>query len=136
MYFTGQFNTFEQRLHSLPTGSGDLNYFRSEDDSYVFPSGLAQHINREYQKKYFLFTRNPSYATGWYLTPAAPSFSFNYESGVAINTVVFSQVISEINSFEGVSINNLQFVNYIDEPSINPGVSVNNIQFVIIKDEP
>lgn len=66
MYVSGNLQNFENRLHQLPISTGDLASFRSEDDNYIFNTGQAQHINREYQKKYYNITLNPSYLTGWY----------------------------------------------------------------------
>lgn len=68
MYISGLSQTFENRLHQLPTSTGDLFYFRTEDNSYFFNTGQKQHINKEYQRKYFSITRDASYLTGWYLS--------------------------------------------------------------------
>lgn len=74
-YVSGNLRTFENRLHQLPISTGDLASFRSEDDNYTFNTGQAQHINREYQRKYFGITRDASYLTGWYLGSSSSSQS-------------------------------------------------------------
>lgn len=66
MYVSGSIYTFLPRLHQLALTTGDLASFRVEDNIYSFPSGLKQHVNKEYQKKYYTITDNPASLTSWY----------------------------------------------------------------------
>jgi hypothetical protein len=76
-YVSGNLQTFNNRLHQLPSNTGDLFNFRSEGVNYTYSSGYSQQLNKEYRKWYYSFTQNPSFLTGWYLNiggqPIAPS---------------------------------------------------------------
>lgn len=136
MYITGTLYSFKDRLHRLPTGIDSLTEFRCEDDNYTFTSGFALQINQEYRKKYYLFTKDPGYLTGWYITPCANNaITYDYESGVALNNFQFSFSIDESVPPQGISINNVQFSFSIDEPVLAQGLGLNNIQLGYSIDE-
>ena len=72
-YVSGNLQNFNNRLHQLPSNTGDLSSFRLEGVNYTYSSGYNQHLNREYRKWYYSFTQNPSFLTGWYLNAGGQS---------------------------------------------------------------
>ena len=51
MYISGTIYDFEQRLHSLPTGSGDLDQFYAEMTGYGDITQLSPKWEKEIKKK-------------------------------------------------------------------------------------
>lgn len=72
MYITGQIYNLKNRLHQLPANTGELYLYSVEGKSYNYTGNadyyISGKIEDEFRKKYYNFTRNSSYLTGYYIT--------------------------------------------------------------------
>lgn len=65
MYYSGTKQTFENRLHSAPTGMYDLFRFQTEGTGFLFSGFQKTKINREFRHTYYeLGGRSGLYLTG------------------------------------------------------------------------
>ena len=55
MYLEGTIHDFEQRLHQLPEGTGDLELFCLEATGYSGDSHFYLKIGKEFDKKEWIF---------------------------------------------------------------------------------
>lgn len=68
MYYTGTKQTFQNRLHSAPTGMTDLFRFKNDGTGFLFSGYQKTQINREFRHTYYeLGGRSGFYLTGYWV---------------------------------------------------------------------